>query len=103
MGVDEYKSLESYRVIRGGGWSSNAWSLRSANRLNRYPGKEYSFVGFRLVRTLVILYYFYPLTLGELVEPCCEAHLLDRLKKPKPMVASKDKVHKFREFKGDLL
>lgn len=43
---------ESYdRVLRGGGWGSNAQYLRSANRGNWGPDDRYSFVGFRLVRT----------------------------------------------------
>ena len=47
-----HTSSGSFRVIRGGGWSGNAWYLRSANRSYRIPGRENIFVGFRLVRTL---------------------------------------------------
>ena len=39
-------------VFRGGSWYGSAWSLRSANRNDGYPGKGNSDVGFRLVRTL---------------------------------------------------
>ena len=41
----------SRRVIRGGGWSSLARSVRSANRGNYSPGDRDSDIGFRLVRT----------------------------------------------------
>ena len=41
----------SYRVIRGGNWSVNAQSLRSANRNYDYLGGMYLYVGLRLVRT----------------------------------------------------
>ena len=46
------KSLWWFPVIRGGSWSGISWSLRSALRNDRLPGMEYSYVGFRLVRTL---------------------------------------------------
>ena len=42
----------SYRFIRGGSWDGLALYLRSAFRYSGHPGEEYSFVGFRLVRTL---------------------------------------------------
>ena len=47
-----HTSSGSYRVIRGGSWYNFALFLRSAYRVNRYPGGESSVVGFRLVRTL---------------------------------------------------
>jgi len=40
----------SYRVYRGGSWSSNAWWTRAANRLRVAPGRRYFNLGFRLVR-----------------------------------------------------
>ena len=40
----------SYRVSRGGSWSSRARICRSAYRCSFYPGYTYSFLGFRLVR-----------------------------------------------------
>ena len=42
----------SDRVIRGGGWSDNARSCRSANRGRRDPGDLNNYVGFRLLRKL---------------------------------------------------
>ena len=42
----------TYRVFRGGGWSSFAAHLRSASRGNRPPGFAYGIVGFRLLRTI---------------------------------------------------
>jgi formylglycine-generating enzyme len=41
----------SYRVKRGGGWSSNAQGCRSANRGSSRPSNRFSIVGFRLTRT----------------------------------------------------
>ena len=41
-----------YRVVRGGGWYSEAVQLRSANRNNREFTSNYSDIGFRLVRTV---------------------------------------------------
>ena len=43
-------SLGSFRVNRGGSWSSKAFSCRSANRGYDYPDKRSNYVGFRLVR-----------------------------------------------------
>ena len=45
-------SSGSYRVKRGGGWSSDASSCASSNRSSIYPSSENSSYGFRLVRTL---------------------------------------------------
>ena len=42
----------SLRVIRGGGWFSNAKDMRSANRNGYSPDVKPDGVGFRLVRTL---------------------------------------------------
>jgi len=39
----------SYRVLRGGGWRSNAWYCRSADRSSGAPGHRSDYVGFRLV------------------------------------------------------
>ena len=44
-------STGSRRVVRGGGWSINAGSVRSANRHRSSPGYRYRSIGFRLVRT----------------------------------------------------
>lgn len=41
----------SFRVLRGGGWFSDAQVLRSANRVNWRPDGRDNDVGFRLVRT----------------------------------------------------
>ncbi len=41
----------SFRVLRGGSWSSGARYLRSAIRLDVGPGYRWSLVGFRLLRT----------------------------------------------------
>jgi len=38
------------RVIRGGSWNLVASASRSANRLYYYPGYQFDFLGFRLVR-----------------------------------------------------
>ena len=43
----------SYRVQRGGSWSSAASGCRSAKRLERYRTSHYSDVGFRIVLRLV--------------------------------------------------
>ena len=52
-GIDPlHTSSGSYRVFRGGSWNFSALVLRSANRSYGNPGEGYSFVGFRLVRTL---------------------------------------------------
>jgi len=40
----------SYRVLRGGSWSNNARSARSAIRRSSSPGDSYHLIGFRLVR-----------------------------------------------------
>jgi len=45
-------SFGECRVLRGGGWSGNAWFLRSAFRIWFNPEERYNDVGFRLVRTL---------------------------------------------------
>lgn len=38
-----------YRVLRGGGWFSNPWNLRSADRNRMVQGHRFGFIGFRLV------------------------------------------------------
>lgn len=47
-----YDESASYRGLRGGSWFSDARSLRSAFRSGGSPDYRFSFVGFRLVRTL---------------------------------------------------
>ena len=42
-------STGSERVFRGGGWSSSAREVRSAQRHSGSPGSRYTGVGFRLV------------------------------------------------------
>jgi formylglycine-generating enzyme required for sulfatase activity len=42
----------SYRVLRGGGWSSQARGCRSAYRNSRRPDNRYNLVGFRAAITL---------------------------------------------------
>jgi formylglycine-generating enzyme required for sulfatase activity len=42
----------SYRVSRGGGWSSSAGGCRSANRFSGRPGSRYIYFGFRVSMTL---------------------------------------------------
>jgi formylglycine-generating enzyme required for sulfatase activity len=44
-------SRGSLRVIRGGGWYSNAVDCRSALRSGGAPGYRYGYLGFRLLRT----------------------------------------------------
>ena len=39
------------RVLRGGSWGDSPWNLRSAVRINSYPGYRYGYVGFRVART----------------------------------------------------
>jgi formylglycine-generating enzyme required for sulfatase activity len=41
------------RVSRGGSWGNNAQNVRSAYRFNYTTADRYSFLGFRLVRTLL--------------------------------------------------
>ena len=41
-----------WRVLRGGSWSSNPWSLRAAFRGMKSPGYRNNYFGFRLARTL---------------------------------------------------
>ncbi len=42
----------AFRVVRGGGWGSNAGDCRSADRYNLGPGDRYGLLGFRLSRSL---------------------------------------------------
>jgi formylglycine-generating enzyme required for sulfatase activity len=42
----------THRVFRGGAWYYNAEHMRSANRLSFFPGKRFTFLGFRCVRSL---------------------------------------------------
>jgi formylglycine-generating enzyme required for sulfatase activity len=41
----------SDRLLRGGGWSSDAWYCRTANRISFSPGYGNNFIGFRAVLT----------------------------------------------------
>ena len=50
--TESVRNQSSLRVIRGGSWNISARYLLSANRFFGNPGARYSFVGFRLVRTL---------------------------------------------------
>jgi len=43
-------SSGDYRVLRGGSWSSDAYSMRCANRSNINPNDGYYIIGFRCVR-----------------------------------------------------
>ena len=42
---------DSYRVLRGGGWTDPGSCCRSAERIDASPGYCYAFVGFRLARS----------------------------------------------------
>ena len=42
--------LDTIRTKRGGSWSSEAWSCRSANRAHAHPAYRIKSTGFRLVR-----------------------------------------------------
>lgn len=42
------KNGVTYRVYRGGGWYSDAWNCRSANRSGGRPSDRYDNLGFRL-------------------------------------------------------
>ena len=45
-------SSGSNRVLRGGSWNYSAGYCTSSYRVSSYPSYEYSYGGFRLVRTL---------------------------------------------------
>lgn len=45
----ENTTTETYRVARGGGYTENAWSERSASRSGYTPGTRASYLGFRVV------------------------------------------------------
>jgi len=45
----EGPSTGTHRVLRGGGWSNDAWYCRSACRSGHFPGTAYNHIGFRLV------------------------------------------------------
>lgn len=47
------QGCSSYRVLRGGGWYGNSENLRSAERERITPTLRYSFMGFRLARTVL--------------------------------------------------
>ena len=52
-GIDPQGPEQSrYRVIRGGGWFGSILDIRSAFRMTGYPWFRYTFVGFRLIRTV---------------------------------------------------
>jgi formylglycine-generating enzyme required for sulfatase activity len=40
------------RVLRGGSWYYDPWSLRSSGRVGFTPDDRYTYIGFRLARTL---------------------------------------------------
>ncbi len=46
------EDVSSLRVLRGGSWGNDPWSLRSAGRYGDDPGGRYVITGFRLSRTL---------------------------------------------------
>ncbi len=48
--VDNFKDIETRRVVRGGSWSFNAKSVRVGNRFREKPSLISSDVGFRCVR-----------------------------------------------------
>ncbi len=50
--VDNFKNIETRRVVRGGSWSFNAKSVRVANRLGEKPSLLSSDVGFRCVQVI---------------------------------------------------
>jgi formylglycine-generating enzyme required for sulfatase activity len=43
----------AYRVLRGGGWHSNAYFCRVAVRGNYYPTNSYDYIGFRVARSSI--------------------------------------------------
>ena len=43
-------SATSIRVVRGGSWGISAGAARVSRRSNARPGREYDFLGFRIVR-----------------------------------------------------
>jgi len=51
--VNPISQFGEERVIRGGGWDSEAWECRAGERRSLPPHREESNVGFRPVRTLV--------------------------------------------------
>ena len=46
----EGQNPEASKVLRGGSWFNNAWSLRSAYRFRNIPAHRYGGIGFRLIR-----------------------------------------------------
>ena len=50
-GVDQPRD-DSYRVLRGGSWRINAQAIRLSSRCGLSPNGRYSYVSFRLVRSL---------------------------------------------------
>jgi formylglycine-generating enzyme required for sulfatase activity/beta-phosphoglucomutase-like phosphatase (HAD superfamily) len=51
VGPPKVDASAAYRVVRGGGWGSDAWGVRVANRARNAPGDRYVNQGFRLVRS----------------------------------------------------
>lgn len=49
-GCEKNSKGDAYRVIRGGGWVSDAYDSRSARRFYDSPGDRFFSLGFRLVR-----------------------------------------------------
>ena len=50
--VENFKNVETRRIVRGGSWSFNAKSVRVANRLGEKPSLLSSDVGFRCVQDI---------------------------------------------------
>ena len=48
--LDNYTSVNTSRVLRGGSWSQSAQSVRVASRLSATPAPSYYFSGFRCAR-----------------------------------------------------
>ncbi|MFT5199483.1 MAG: sulfatase activating formylglycine-generating enzyme, partial [Planctomycetota bacterium] len=53
--TDPFVTGGSYRVIRGGSWSSDSDYCRSASRYYGGPGYSYYVIGFRAVLALVLV------------------------------------------------
>lgn len=51
-GPESGSSYNGYRVLRGGGWSVDAWQCRSARRNGKVPGETTGETGFRVTLTI---------------------------------------------------
>jgi len=49
--VKKSKEVDSYRVLRGGGWGYTPSNARASYRNNRYPSIRHGSYGFRIART----------------------------------------------------